>query len=817
MASRFWVTGGTGNWNSTTNWSATSGGASGASVPGSADTATLNASSGSGTVTLDISPTIQTLTCTGFTGTLAFGTNTISLNSTGTIFTGATTMTVTGTPLIICTDSSATSRTLSSGGAVTEANSISIRITAGTGTVNLGTSSYRNLDFTDGTNPTGYAGALSSSTVTVFGDFKASTGMTVTAGTGGLSFAATSGTKTINTAGVTFDRSFTFNGVGGTWQLQSALTSGATRNCTLTNGTLDLAGYTLTTGLFTSTNSNVRTLAFGTGKIVLTATSGTIFTYGTATNLTVTGTSLVQATNGGAGTRTLTFATTGAIEANTINFEITSGSDIVSLGGTGGAAKNINFTGFTGTIDIPSTKTIYGNWNADSATSITGTSTITFAATSGTKTIKTNSLTYGGSFNFDGVGGTWSLQDALTTTGAANLTNGTLNLAGYTLTTGVFNSNVSNTRALAFGATGKIVLTATTGTVLSMSTATNFTYTGTSRIEVTASGAGRTIIPPATSAIESNAMSIYVTTGSDTLTVSGAARFLNFDLTGFAGNLTYTSFSRYFGDLVFSSGMTLGSVGSTGLFFSKTSGTQTIISAGKTIDNNVTIDGINGTVSLQDALTLGSTRTLTLTNGTLTTSGYAVTAGLFASSNANARTLNLGASTVTITGTGTPWNITDPTNMTLNAGTSTLTFNANTSTINFQGGGLTYYNVTYSGGIPITIYRSNTFNSISNTAQPITLSFEAGSTQTVNNFGFSGTAGNLVTMRSTTPGTRWNLVKNTGSTALVSYCSITDSAASPAGYWFAPISQGNINGGNNIGWNFSENNVQSNFLNFLVS
>ena len=124
MANRYWVTGGDGNWNSTTNWSATSGGASGASVPGAADTATFDASSGSGTATLDISPTIQTLTCTGFTGTLAFGTNTITLNSTGTIFTGATTMTVTGTPLIICTATLTTTARTISPTAVTEANSI---------------------------------------------------------------------------------------------------------------------------------------------------------------------------------------------------------------------------------------------------------------------------------------------------------------------------------------------------------------------------------------------------------------------------------------------------------------------------------------------------------------------------------------------------------------------------------------------------------------------------------------------------------------------------------------------------------------------
>ncbi len=466
MANRYWVTGGDGNWNSTTNWSATSGGASGASVPGAADAALLDASSGSGTVTLDISPDIQTLTCTGFTGTLAFGTNTISLNSTGTIFTGATTMTVTGTPQIICTNSSATARTITPG-AVTEANSISFRVTAGTGTFTISsTTAIRNLDFTDGVNPTGYAGAATFGTMTIYGDFKASTGMTCAASANTTTFAATSGTKTINTAGVTFDRPFTFNGVGGTFQLAAALTSGATRTCTLTNGTLDLAGYTLTTGLFSSTNSNVRTLAFGTGKIVLTATSGVIFTTGVFTDLTVTGTSLVQAINGGAGTRTLTFGTGAISEANSINFEITSGSDIVSLSGTGGAARNVNFTGFTGTINIPSTKVIYGNWDAGGATSITGTSAVTFAATSGTKTIRTNGLTYGGGFSFNGVGGTWAMQDALSLTGTLTLTNGTLQLkAGTTNTVGSFATSGTNPKFLTSTTFGsQATISAATGT-----------------------------------------------------------------------------------------------------------------------------------------------------------------------------------------------------------------------------------------------------------------------------------------------------------------------------------------------------------------
>mgnify|MGYP000104858425 CR=1 FL=1 len=101
MASRFWV-GGTGTWDAvtTTNWSATSGGAGGASVPGSADTVTFDGASGGGTVTVNFGGliTIQQLDCSAFTGTLDFATNnnSITLTLSGTAFfcTGAATKTL---------------------------------------------------------------------------------------------------------------------------------------------------------------------------------------------------------------------------------------------------------------------------------------------------------------------------------------------------------------------------------------------------------------------------------------------------------------------------------------------------------------------------------------------------------------------------------------------------------------------------------------------------------------------------------------------------------------------------------------------------
>ena len=470
MAARFWVTGGTGDWNSTTNWSDTSGGASGASVPGSADTAALDASSGAGTVTLDISPTIQTLACTGFTGTLAFGTNTISVGAIGNIFVGSTTMTVTGTPLIICTNSGAGARLILPG-LVTEANSISFRITAGTGSFSVsGTNAVRDLDFTDGTNPTGYAGALGSTNFTVYGNLKFSTGMTRTAGNTGIAFAATSGIKTVNTAGVTFDGVFTFNGVGGTWQLQAALTLGATRTCTLTNGTLDLAGYTLTTGFFSSNNANTRTLAFGTGKIVATGNNTTVFSTTTGTNLTITGSKRVEYSySGSTGTRIISGPNTAStIEGvNLCDHYILAGTDAFAVFGAR-AYNTVDLTGFGGAVSSTSPN-IYGDLVLSSeATFSTSSFSPAFRSTSGTKTITTNGKTIDGNVVFNGIGGTWAMQDALTlgSTFTLTLISGTVQLkAGTTSTVGSFATSGTNAKFLTSTTYGSAAtISATTGT-----------------------------------------------------------------------------------------------------------------------------------------------------------------------------------------------------------------------------------------------------------------------------------------------------------------------------------------------------------------
>ena len=102
MANRYFVGGGTGNYNSTTNWSDTDGGASGFSVPTSADDVFLTAASGANTLTVNVASNAKTFNCTGFTGTLA-GASNLTVSGNVTLGSGMT-LTYSGTLILNATN-----------------------------------------------------------------------------------------------------------------------------------------------------------------------------------------------------------------------------------------------------------------------------------------------------------------------------------------------------------------------------------------------------------------------------------------------------------------------------------------------------------------------------------------------------------------------------------------------------------------------------------------------------------------------------------------------------------------------------------------
>jgi hypothetical protein len=73
----------------------------------------------------------------------------------------------------------------------------------------------------------------------------------------------------------------------------------------------------------------------------------------------------------------------------------------------------------------------------------------------------------------------------------------------------------------------------------------------------------------------------------------------------------------------------------------------------------------------------------------------------------------------------------------------------------------------------------------------------------VSNFSLAGTAGNLVTINSSTPGTQFTLSKSSG-TVNAQFLAIQDSNATGGAIWNALFS---TNLGNNTGWIFPGGNM----------
>jgi len=215
---------------------------------------------------------------------------------------------------------------------------------------------------------------------------------------------------------------------------------------TFTQGTLDLAGNTLTALRFSTSNSNTRTIAFGAGSIVVTGNAATVVAF-QGSGLTLTGSkNVVSNYSGATGTRTFSMSATGTTEDNVPNIAITAGTDtIVGLG----RVRTLDFTGFNGTYNSATTKTLFGGLIFDPGMTITGSANNHgFAATTGPFTITTAGLTLDFPLQFSGNGGTWAFSDALTQgvtrnfiVGASNAASTVQLKANATSTVGVFSTS----------------------------------------------------------------------------------------------------------------------------------------------------------------------------------------------------------------------------------------------------------------------------------------------------------------------------------------------------------------------------------------
>ena len=148
--------------------------------------------------------------------------------------------------------------------------------------------------------------------------------------------------------------------------------------------------------------------------------------------------------------------------------------------------------------------------------------------------------------------------------------------------------------------------------------------------------------------------------------------------------------------------------GSSGIIFSGGT-TQTITSAGKTFPAGITVDTYGGTVQLADAFI--NNGYITVTNGSFNSAGYAINSFGILSQNSNVRSISLGASTLTLV-TGSAINFSTSTNLTFDAGTSSILANSNSATVD-GGDGVTFHTVTLaSAALSASVRGANTFTNL---------------------------------------------------------------------------------------------------------
>ena len=812
MANRYWV-GGTGTWNATNtvNWSTASGGAGGASVPTAADAVFFtNLSSGTCTVGTGYTPQCLSISFSGHSGGFTGTGQTVQIAGTGTVFIGVTTNVMTGATFQI-TSTGSTAITVTPA-AVTQARSSTFKFTGGTYALTLTAGNFGALDFT------GYSGTLANTAISVYGNVTISSTMSLTAGTSALTFTGT-GTKTFTTNGKLIDFPVTMNASGATLTLGSALTLGTTRTFNLTFGTLNLSNLTLSTGIFSSNTSNTRQITFGTGNITITCTTASAFAISMAimTGLIWTGTSQINCAP--SVSYTVDMGSVAAPAAGyDMNISFTGGSGAVTFSTSTNFTyvKALNFTGsnssFSGSVNTYGNTTLASTANTSALNLVMlGISTI-----SGTGTLSNLTINQAVGANTATLG-----SSTVTVTNLTNLVQGVFNLSSFIFNTGRFTAVGTSTRSVTFSGGGYIQATGSSNTIVQIA-ATGFTATGTLYIKATATATTgtRTInftgfstvsLPPSLSTSGASGIVLTVSpTITDTIAISGQINAV--DTTGSYNSINLDGAS-IFGGLIYGTNTTPVTVTQGSATFVGNT-VATINTNGKSAAPNFEFNNTAGSWSLSGAFS--SSYSITVTAGTFNTNSFAVTVYSFSSNNSNTRSVTLGTSTITATGGTTAWNFATTTGLTFSGASSTIVFTPTLSfsVCTFAGGSLTYNILRFSGTTSTYIISgSNTFTTIQNTTQPSTVRFTSGTTTTVTNFTISGTLGNLVTLDTTSAGSQATLSKSSGAVS-VSYVSIKDSNATGGATWTALTTNGNVNNGNNTGWNFGGAGSGNMFLMF---
>ena len=544
--------------------------------------------------------------------------------------------------------------------------------------------------------------------------------------TGTTTFNATSTGKTVTTNGVSVG-AVTFDGIGGAWTLGSALNASST--ITVTNGTFDTSSsgnYSITAGGISSSNSNVRTINLNASTVNLDG-AGAV-TFSTQTNLTFNaGTSQINCSSVNAALSTGTSTTFYNVAFTSTAMATPSINGTITF-------NNLSITGRTtaglGQLILSANQTINGTFTVSAGTAAAYRIAIVSSVIGTTRTLTCASIAAMSDVDFRDI----------TIAGAHGTLSGT-RLGDCKGNSGITFPSAKTvyyrqTGSANWGATGSGSWSATSGGALD---ATQFPL-----------AQDTAVFPAAT----------YPASGSTT-TINAAYNIGTIDMSLRTSNTmtlaTGSTAPQIYSNWINGTGITLSGTGAL-TFVGRT--TQQITSSAKTFTQSISINSPNGSVTLQDALTINTTSLAALLSGTLDLQSYTLSTGLFNSANSNTRTIAFGTGNITCTGTGTVWT------------TSTVTglITTGTQVVNVTSVGSTAITVT-----PGALSEANSI-SFNFTGGTYALTFLGTASHTARNVNFTGYAG---IWRATSTGVIYgNLTLASGMTLTASASAMSFSATS---------------------------------------
>jgi fibronectin-binding autotransporter adhesin len=806
MADRYWV-GGSGSWSSTAKWSATSGGASGASVPTASDNAIFDANSGAAHYTVTVT---DNATCADLTFT-PHASDGVTQFSVGNNFVIAGTFSTSGTQgnrrawFYSSTVGLMRDMQIATIGTVNDVDFRDIRVTGTGGTLTgtrigdlrgnlgitfstpkncfrIGTGNWSDDQWSDTSGGSVSTDNFPLAQDTAVFDESTSAGTHTwniairNAGTVDMSARTSALTLSLSTgpiiygdwtfgSGITISGAQTMSFTGRNTQVITSagktFSGGITVDSyggtveladalnvggnilTVTNGTFDTKDFNVTAGSLSSINSNVREIRLGASTVTL---SGNVF-FGTSTNLTFD-------------------ASTSSIVFTTASATIDGGNQTfygVSFTSTGAGTHTVNQSNTFNSLSITAPSSA-GLRQVALGGDQTITGTLTAAGATAVRRVMLRSSTVGTTRTL--TVGTLSADDCdfrdITIAGTA--------------------AGGSPTRAGDCGGNSGVTFPAPKTVYWNLAGSQNWSADG----WATTSGG----VPATNNFPLAQDTAVFDDTGSaGTVTVNALFNIGAIDMSARTSAMTLQGNTGYsiYGNWTFGSGVTHG--GTATITFSGR-GTSTITSAGKTFSGGITIDCGPSTVQLADALDMPSTRTLSQSSGTFDAVSYNVTTGRYNAS--GTPTLKMGSGTWTLSGTATVWDF-GSTAYILHKGTADILLsNTTTSTRSFNGGGFSYNKLTIGGATgtsTLTITSNNQFTELASTKTVAHTIALGTTTQTFGKWSVTGTAGNVVTLTGT--GTAHQLFGAcTDGIDYLAMGSIGFSASSPAEFYAGANSTG---------------------------